>query len=152
MRSSVLTALAIACHLSLPVPSVHAQQASRPGSTSPARRGYFSRVQTESGAASPATGGSPPRLRLDLTRSNVEAYRSEPDPMRTYTRDGRETTANRPYERPPVVSPPEVATPAPPVSHNYYPTLRAGQGPNRNVGPAGTHARCVPGRAAFLHR
>src|SRR5258706_16087627 len=80
MRSSALTALAIACHLSLPVPSVHAQQPSRPGSTSPARRGYFSRVQTESGAASPATGGSPPPLRPPPAPANAAADPAPPPP------------------------------------------------------------------------
>jgi len=156
MRSSILPALLIACNFSLLIPSGHAQQAPRAGSTSPVRRGYFVRVQTDSLAASPATEGFRSRSRLDQTRSvdgrsrngsTLDTFRGEPDPLRAYSSGARESFAIRPYERPPVVSPPQRETPAPAVSHNYYPSLRAGQGPNRN---AGSH--CVPSRGALLHR
>lgn len=162
MRSSVLSALLIACHLSLLVPSGRAQQATRPGSASNARRGYFARVQTDSAVSSPATRDSRPRLRLDLTREvdgrgSVAAtdgsLMAVPDPLRPHSSAGRAGTITRPYERAPVVSPPERVAPAPAASHNYYPTLRSGQSVNRNLGSVGTRGHvCVPGRGAFLNR
>jgi hypothetical protein len=150
MRSSVLSALAltIACDLSFLVATSLAQQPSRSASPSPTRRGYFTRVQTQADAAS----------RLDLSQSrnprsqvalNGESSRGNPDPLRPYADNPRSGVAPRPYERTPVISPPEREIPAPAVSHNYYPSLRSGQGPNRNVV---TRPLCVPGRSAFFHR
>lgn len=148
MRSSVLAALVltIACDLSFLVHASLAQRPSRSAPSSPTRRSYYSRVQTQPDTAS----------RLDLSRSrnprsqaalNGEAFQGEPDPLRPYTDSPRSGVTTRPYERTPVVSPPEREIPAPAVSHNYYPGLRTGQGPNRNV-----VSHCVPGRNAFLHR
>jgi hypothetical protein len=57
---------------------------------------------------------------------------------RTYTR----TPANPPHEET------DLRGPAP--RHNYFPNLRSGQGPNRNV--IDPRTLCVPGRRAMLQR
>jgi hypothetical protein len=134
MRTSTLSALVMvaACDLSLLVAASLAQQAPRPGTTSPARPAFFTRIQTKNGVASPASGNARLGSRAEITRSL----------------EGRDTP--RPYERAPVVSPPERTISAPVASHNYYPGLRPGQGPNRNA--IDPRSLCVPGRRAFLHR
>jgi hypothetical protein len=121
MRSSQLLGLALAGQISMGVATGYAQQAPRP-----ARSPYFGRVETQGSSASAAR----PRLRLELSRSGQAPGTSAADPP-------------RPYERPPEVTPPR-EMPRPAASHNYFPGLRAGQGPNRNG------SRCVPGRHAFL--
>jgi hypothetical protein len=151
MRPSVLSALALtaACDLTFFAAGSLGQQPSTSAASGASRRGYYSRVQTQ------AAGSS----RLDVSRSRYasgraafasNAYQGEADPLRPY---GQRATSGsgdvtRPYERAPVVSPPQRQMPAPEVSHNYYPGLRSGQSVNRNVG--GSH--CVPGRNSFLHR
>jgi hypothetical protein len=123
MRPRILIGLALtlACDLSWDAAASRAQQAPRRSAAAPVRRGYYSRVQTQ--VAGP--GQAP----LDPATSGRRSVESQGPP--------------RPYERPPVVTPERPAPPA--ASHNYYPTLRSGQGPNRNV-------QCVPGRQALLHR
>src|SRR3954464_4258159 len=117
MRPSPLWLLAMvsACNLSLWVAASLAQQAPRPGTASPARPGYFTRVRSDPGASTPGSGEARPRSRADSTRPP----------------EGRD--APRRYEREPVVSPPERTTPAPVARRDYYPGLRPGQGPNRNA-------------------
>jgi hypothetical protein len=126
-----------------------AQQPAGDTASSAPRRGYFTRLQTQSSGAAPArasrAGG-----RLDAAAvagrggSGEGLFRTEPDPLRPYGEPARASSGSlrRPYEPAP---PPPREVPAPPESHNYYPGLRSGQGPNRNV-------RCVPGRHVILHR
>jgi hypothetical protein len=156
MRLSVPGCLAwlIAVDLLLPASASLAQQA--PGTTaatSTARRGYFTRVQTQTTAGAPARGARYGG-RLDAATavagrgaSRDDRFRNELDPLRPYGEPVQSTSLTRPYEQAPTVSPRERELPAPPVSHNYFPGMRPGQGPNRNVVP-----HCVPGRHAFLHR
>jgi hypothetical protein len=66
----------------------------------------------------------------------------EPDPLRRYgPSTGQTRTSSSQPARPPVQ-----ARPAPRIVHDYYPGMRSGRGPNRNV-PA---PRCVPGRRSFM--
>jgi len=156
MRSRILAGLlmVVACDLSLLVAASRAQQAPRPASGSRTRSGYYSRVQSE-GDATATTGGGRVRSRFETDRSldgpgesSRASLRGDLDPLRPYSSgNGRLGDKPRPYERTPVVSPPERTTPPPPVSHNYFPGLRTGQGPNHNM-----VSHCVPGRHAFLHR
>jgi hypothetical protein len=113
-----------------------------------ARRAHYGRVQTLAGGVGRSSS------RLDLTRisndrslSRDEVSRDGSDPLRPYGDESSGAGASaRPYERTPVVSPPERPAPAVPASHNYFPGIRSGQSANRNV------AHCVPGRHALLHR
>src|SRR5258707_1844788 len=107
MRTSALSAsvMVSACNLSLLVAASLAQQVQRPSTASPARTGFFTGVQTNTGLASPASGDARPRSRSEITRSP----------------EGRDTP--RPYERAPIVGPPERPTSASVSSHNYYPGL-----------------------------
>jgi hypothetical protein len=120
MRPRILFALVLT--LAWDSSASRAQQAPRPSAATPVRRGYYSRVQTQ-----PQGQGQAPHDAATTGRSRAD---SQGPP--------------RPYERPPVSTP---ERPAPPVSRNYYPTLRSGQGPNRNM-----NVHCVPGRQAMLHR
>jgi hypothetical protein len=75
----------------------------------------------------------------------------ELDPLRPYAPVARSDASYRPYLRTPVNPAREepilrAAAPRP----NYFPGLRSGQGPNRNV--VNTHTLCVPGRRAILQR
>lgn len=132
-RSLSGPSLILACTLFLPAAASFAQQ---PATTAqgPPRLGYYTRVQSQSAAASP-TAGSRLRARND-------------DPFRPYGSDSPTDarTPARPYERAPLNSPPEREAPAPAVSHNFFPGARPGQGSNRNV------AHCVPGRHSLMHR
>jgi hypothetical protein len=149
MRPRILSALALtaACDLTFLVAGSLGQQPSTSAASGSSRRGYFTRVQTQVGGSS----------RLDVSRSRYASGRSaygsiasrgEADPLQPYAQGATSGDVTRPYERAPVVSPPQRATPAPAASHNYYPGLRSGQSANRNVGGS----RCVPGRNSFLHR
>jgi hypothetical protein len=143
MRPSVFPALAltVACELALLVAESPGQQPS-PSPSNATRRGYYSRVQSQSGGVA--------RSRYASSRSATasDALAGEPDPLRPYgNAGGASGTAPRPYEREPVASPPRRETPAPVASHNYFPGLRSGQSANRNVVP-----HCVPGRNSFYHR
>src|SRR4051812_37229067 len=153
MRPIAILALVLAVVLASRPPEGRAQQ---PGPSTAARRGYYTRVQTESARVSTSTDGSTPRLRFDRpgtaggrggVASNPEAFRGGLDPLRIYGSDAREVAMTRPYEPKPTVAPPGRPAPAPATPHNYFPSLRPGQGPNRNG-----MAHCVPGRAALLHR
>jgi hypothetical protein len=75
---------------------------------------------------------------------------AEDDPIRPYT-EGAAASASgsrgyyRSYARPaPVARPPA----RPQSVRDYYPTMRTGQGPNRNV--VDPRTLCVPGRRAML--
>jgi hypothetical protein len=134
MRSRAFSALSlvIACDLCLLSSASLAQQTAPTSSrSSPPRLGYYTRVQSLSAAGSSARNAA------------------NNDPLRPYGSDSPSGagTASRPYERAPVVSPPERETPAPAVSHNYFPGTRTGQSSNRNVVP-----HCVPGRHGMMHR
>jgi hypothetical protein len=122
-------------------------------STTVTRRGYFTRVQTQATAAAPTRaryGG-----RLDATAvagrgtASDDRFGNDLDPLRPYGEPVRSTSiSRRPYEPAPTISPPQRELPAPSVSHNYFPGMRPGQGPNRNV----VVPHCVPGRHAFFSR
>jgi hypothetical protein len=153
MRKSTTTRLAwlIAVDLLLLAGASRAQQAPGAAPASAARRGYFTRVETQAPAASPSRAA---RYRERLSAgtagagrgaSSDDRFSSDPDPLRPYGEPVRGTAMMRPYEQVPSMSPPQ--RPAPAASHNYFPGMRPGQGPNRNVVP-----HCVPGRGAFLHR
>ena len=133
MRSRALSGLSlvIACDLCLMGIASFAQQAPATTASSPPRLGYYTRVQSQAVAASSTRRGA------------------SVDPLRPYGSDtpSAALTVSRPYERAPVVSPPQRETPAPTVSHNYFPGTRSGQSSNRNVVP-----HCVPGRHSFSHR
>ena len=134
MRSRALSGLSlvIACDLCLLGTASFAQQApatSQP--SSPPRLGYYTRVRSQAGAAS--------------LRPRRSERRSAPSLRQRHSERRRHGRA--PYERAPVVSPPERQTPAPAVSHNYFPGNRTGQASNRNVVP-----HCVPGRHSMMHR
>jgi hypothetical protein len=152
MRLSAKTSLAwlITTHLLLAAGASYAQQGSGAASTSATRRGYFTRVQTQASADAPGRsaryGGrlDAPTALAGRGASSDDRFRDDPDPLRPYGEPVRSTSLTRPYEQAPVISPPQRGLP--PVSHNYFPGMRPGQGPNRNV------AHCVPGRGAFLHR
>jgi hypothetical protein len=152
MRLSAKTRLAwlMTAHLLLAAAASHAQQGSGTAPTSAARRGYFTRVQTQASADAPARSaryGGPLDAATALGgrgTASDDRFRSGTDPLRPYGEPVQSTSLTRPYERVPMVSPPQRGLP--PVSHNYFPGMRPGQGPNRNV------AHCVPGRHAFLHR
>ncbi len=156
-RSLALLVLAGGSFLAIGLVAAHAQS---PSSRRPAS---FNRVQTQSQSRSQSQPGAVatpgyelnPRARgLARTGAN-DALTDAASSMRPYTDDdsGRITRTAagtgaglRPYERAPVMTPPARSDPAP---HNYYPSLRQGQGPNRNLG---ARAHCVPGRGAFLNR
>jgi len=135
-------------------PTMHPLEgrAQQPGPSTAARRGYYTRVRTEPARVSTTGDGPAFRPRFDRTgtaegrggvASNAASFRGGLDPLRIYGSDAREVATTRPYEPKPTVAPPERAAPATP--HNYFPSLRPGQGPNRNG-----MAHCVPGRAALL--
>jgi hypothetical protein len=141
MRSRACFGLVFLTGLDLAlVAAVCLAQQPRPSAATPVRRGYYSRVQTQASAGA--------RSRADVSR---DTSRGLADPIRPYGEETRTAAglgnAPRPYERVPVVSPPQRSVPAP-ASHNYYPGLRTGQGLNRNTAPV----RCVPGRQSLLHR
>jgi hypothetical protein len=152
LRATRGLAWLIAVELLLAASASLAQQAPGTAATSTARRGYFTRVQTQADTTTPARaryGG-----RLDAATavaarggSSDDRFRKERDPLRPYGEPVQSTSLTRPYEQAPTIRPFERELPAPPVSHNYYPGMRPGQSPNRNVVP-----HCVPGRSAFLHR
>jgi hypothetical protein len=131
-----------------------------PGTTppNPARQGYYGRVRTQAPAPAPSTApvrGGRYGGRLDGTAAlsargmaSGDRLGNAPDPLRAYGEPVRGTSLARPYEPAPAVTPPPHEIPAPPASHNYYPGLRPGQGPNHN----GVPHRCVPGRHSFLGR
>lgn len=153
MRSLILCGLGlmVACDLSLTGATCLAQQVTGSGSqgyvnTSRARATYYTRVQTQGGAAGQ---GASYRYRAPVGSSaSLSSYGSSDDPLRAYGHESASTagTQARPYERAPVVSPPQRQSPSPAVSHNYFPGFRPGQGPNRNT----VQPHCVPGRHAFL--
>jgi hypothetical protein len=155
MRLRPFFAGVIACHLGLVVAEAHAQQAPRPGVANPARRNYYSRVQTQPSNSAAMNTGSRFRPGMTLTRTldsrvgfGANPSGSEPDPLRAYG-DGEHSqagSASRPNGRTPEVRQPEPEPPPAPVSRNYYPGLRSSQSMNRNV------AHCVPGRHSFLGR
>jgi hypothetical protein len=84
--------------------------------------------------------------------SSRDRSMGELDPLRPYDAPpARPDAAYRPYLRTPVNPPreePILRAAAP--RHNYFPGLRSGQGPNRNV--VDPRTLCVPGRRAMLQR
>ena len=56
------------------------------------------------------------------------------------------------YSSHPRVAPPITRPPAPVSAHNYYPTARIGQGPNRNVAGFGRGGggHCTPSRGGMI--
>ncbi len=87
--------------------------------------------------------GSYPTVRETLRDRST----GELNPLRPYAPEARSDASYRPYLRTPVEEPmPRTPAPRP----NYFPGLRSGQGPNRNV--VNTHTLCVPGRRAMLQR
>ena len=85
------------------------------------------------------------------TASSGERSSAELDPLRPYAPEARANPSYRPYLRTPVTPPrDEAITPASTPRRNYFPGLRSGQGPNRNV--VDPRTLCVPGRRAMLHR
>lgn len=80
----------------------------------------------------------------------------EPDPLRPYA--SRSTTAfeaersTRAYSRARPLPPPTRSYPAATVRgvRDYYPTMRRGQNPNKNV--VDPRTLCVPGRRAMILR
>src|SRR5258707_11571683 len=96
MRPRTFFAAAIACHFGLLVNASQAQQAPRPGSANPVRRGFYSRVQTQSVDATATANGGRSRSGLAPTRSLErdgatigDPFRGEPDPLRPYGNDDR---------------------------------------------------------------
>lgn len=85
---------------------------------------------------SAASGGEFGGPGTDLLRT----YRTRSEPGR----DGRGYTAEA---NPPRIDPVRASYQP---RRNYFPGMRSGQGPNRNV--AGVRAHCVPSRQAFLSR
>jgi hypothetical protein len=82
---------------------------------------------------------------------------AEPDLFRPYgSRSPSSFTAGRSgYTRPRTIAPPrrppEVAPPPQPRGlHDYFPTMRPGQGPNHNT--VDPRTLCVPGRRALIMR
>ena len=126
-----------------------------PSDASPARAGYYSRVQSQTGGTSAASGA---RYRTRVAQaarggSADDPLRTAADPLRAYGSESRSSAGgagavSRPYEQAPVASPPERETPAPVVSHNYFPGYRGGQSANHNV----VRPHCVPGRHGLMGR
>jgi hypothetical protein len=153
--SATVLAWLIAANLLLPASPCRAQQA--PGNVNvaaaAARRAYFTRVQTQADAA-PASRGARYGGRLDSTTAvagrglSDDRFRNEGDPLAPYGETVASTSPGRPYEQARPLIQPQRALPPAPVSHNYFPGMRSGQGTNRNV----VAPHCVPGRNAFLHR
>lgn len=110
------------------------------GTTGEAQQGYYHRVTT-------GTSGMVP------TVSGTARDRDEPDLLlRPYGSPGRgRGEAWNDYRREPTAPPPDRSAPViPPQRHNYFPSLRSGQAPNRNyVSP---DRLCVPGRRPYMYR
>ena len=85
---------------------------------------------------------------LVSTDSGVSHARNESDLLRPYGSPGRGREEGwSSYRREPVAIPRERTHPAVKLQRfNYYPSLRPGQGPNRNYIPP--NQLCVPGRRA----
>jgi hypothetical protein len=108
-------------------------------------------------------GGLAPRARAQrpgwprsgTARAPVATYSerlaAEPDPLRPYAPEPRADSRYRPYLRAPAAPPrDEAITRAAAPRREYFPGLRSGQGPNRNV--VDPRTLCVPGRRAMLQR
>jgi hypothetical protein len=149
MRSKALSGLclAIACELCLLGTTSFAQQSPSTTAQGPPRLGYYTRLQSQ--ASSSPAGAPRLRSRFDPASSIASRGAASGDPLRPYGNDPPAGAAaiSRPYERAPVPSPPERETPAPAVSHNYFPGARSGQSGNRNM-----VSHCVPGRHSLMHR
>jgi hypothetical protein len=153
MRLSALCGLAwfIALNLLVLVGASRAQQAPGGVAAAAARRAYFTRVQTQADVA-PTARGARSGGRLDAATTvagrgqSDDRFRNEPDPLAPYGETVASTSPRRPYEQAPPLSRPQRELPPTPISHNYFPGMRPGQGTNRNV------AHCVPSRRALLSR
>jgi hypothetical protein len=97
------------------------------------------------------------------TARRAEAPRGPGTYTETAVRGGGPTDPLEPYTAAPTAVPgtpaayapgprPARRGPARQTEHSYFPTMRTGQGANRNVAGGGRGGRCTEGRAAFLAR
>jgi hypothetical protein len=122
MRTTLWFGFVVACDLSLTLATTHAQQG----------RGYIPRVTV-----------ARPSL-VDGAASRGSTARGEANLLRPYGTRASSTSPMRPY-----LSTPRPAAPSYEIrTHNYFPGLRPGQGPNQNT--VNTDRLCVPGRRPFL--
>jgi hypothetical protein len=109
-----------------------------------------SEAQAQTGPQS--HGAGPNRAASRTAPSRAGSGRVGWDPLRPYGAPGWESAGAGRYARPALVAERnEAARPSMfPRGRNYFPGLRSGQAPNRNV--VDTRTLCVPGRHHFLHR